>query len=37
MTPVLVDRFGINLDGHDAEHRVENLQALAELLDTLLV
>jgi FMN phosphatase YigB (HAD superfamily) len=37
MTPVLVDRFGINLDGHDAEHRVETLAALAELLDTLLV
>jgi len=37
MTPVLVDRFGINLDGHDAEHRVETLNALAELLDTVMV
>lgn len=36
MLPVLVDRFGINLDGHDAEHRVETLAALEALLDELL-
>lgn len=36
MTPVLVDRFGINLDGHDAEHRVETLASLAALLDEVL-
>lgn len=36
MMPVLVDRFGINLDGHDAEHRVETMAAFATLLDQLL-
>jgi HAD superfamily hydrolase (TIGR01662 family) len=36
MTPVLIDRFGINLTGHDAEHRVETLAALEEVLDRLL-
>jgi len=36
MTPVLVDRFGINLADHDAEHRVETLAAFATLLGGLL-
>jgi HAD superfamily hydrolase (TIGR01662 family) len=36
LTPVLIDRFGINLTGHDAEHRVETLAALEEVLDRLL-
>jgi putative hydrolase of the HAD superfamily len=36
LTPVLVDRFLINLDSHDAEHRVETLHELAELLDRLI-
>jgi putative hydrolase of the HAD superfamily len=36
LTPVLIDRFLINLDSHDAEHRVETLHELAELLDRLI-
>ena len=36
LTPVLIDRFLINLDGHDAEHRVETLHELAEVLDQLI-
>lgn len=36
MTPVLVDHYGINLDDHDAEHRIETMAAFATLLDTLL-
>jgi HAD superfamily hydrolase (TIGR01549 family) len=36
LTPVLLDRFEIQLDGHDAEHRVIDFAALAELLDRLL-
>jgi putative hydrolase of the HAD superfamily len=36
MTPVLLDRFGINLDDLDAEHRVDNLASFAALLDGLL-
>jgi HAD superfamily hydrolase (TIGR01662 family) len=36
MTPVLIDRFLINLDGHDAEHRVESLHTLDDLLDRLI-
>ncbi len=36
LTPVLIDRFLINIDSHDAEHRVENLHDLAELLDRLI-
>ena len=36
LTPVLIDRFLINLDSHDAEHRVETLHDLAELLDRLI-
>lgn len=35
LVPVLIDRFLINLDSHDAEHRVETLHDLAELLDRL--
>jgi HAD superfamily hydrolase (TIGR01549 family) len=36
LTPVLIDRFLINLDTHDAEHRVETLHDLTELLDRLI-
>lgn len=36
MKPVLVDHYGINLDDHDAEHRIETMAALATLLDELL-
>lgn len=36
LTPVLIDRFLINLDSHDAEHRVETLHDLADLLDRLI-
>jgi putative hydrolase of the HAD superfamily len=36
LTPVLLDRFEIQLDGHDAEHRVIHFAALTELLDRLL-
>ena len=36
LTPVLIDRFLINLDSHDAGHRVETLYDLAELLDRLI-
>ena len=36
MTPVLVDRFGINLDDLDAEHRIDDLRRLRALLDELL-
>jgi HAD superfamily hydrolase (TIGR01549 family) len=36
LMPVLIDRFLINLDSHDAEHRVETLHELAELLDRLI-
>lgn len=36
LTPVLIDRFLINLEDHDAEHRVETLHDLAELLDRLI-
>ncbi|MEX1158186.1 MAG: HAD family hydrolase [Thermomicrobiales bacterium] len=36
LTPVLIDRFLINLDSHDAEHRVETLHEMAELLDRLI-
>lgn len=36
LTPVLIDRFLINLDSHDAGHRVETLHELAVLLDRLI-
>ncbi|HYI15878.1 MAG TPA: HAD family hydrolase [Thermomicrobiales bacterium] len=36
LTPVLIDRFLINLDSHDTEHRVETLHDLAALLDRLI-
>ena len=36
LTPVLVDRFEIQFDGHDAEHRIVSLRGLNELLDRLL-
>jgi HAD superfamily hydrolase (TIGR01549 family) len=36
LTPVLIDRFLINLESHDAGHRVETLHDLAELLDRLI-
>lgn len=36
LTPVLIDRFLINLDSHDAEHRVATLHEPAELLDRLI-
>jgi len=36
LTPVLIDRFLINLDSADAEHRVETLHDLAGLLDRLI-
>lgn len=36
LLPVLVDRFGINLDELDAEHRIEDLRRLREVLDQIL-
>ncbi len=36
LMPVLIDRFLINLDSADAEHRVETLHELADLLDRLI-
>jgi HAD superfamily hydrolase (TIGR01549 family) len=36
LTPVLIDRFLINLDSPDAGHRIETLHDLAELLDRLI-
>jgi putative hydrolase of the HAD superfamily len=36
MTPVLVDRFGINLNDLDAEHRIADLRRLRALLEELL-
>lgn len=36
MTPVLIDRYELTIDGHDAEHRIETLDALEEVLERLL-
>lgn len=36
LTPILIDRFLLNLDSPDAEHRVETLHELAEVLDRLI-
>lgn len=37
LTPVLIDRYAVWLDGHEAEHRVETLHALEEILGLTLI
>lgn len=36
LTPVLIDRYELMIDGHDAEHRIETLDALEDVLERLL-